>query len=289
MSNVELIGSYWTLASGSLPPDADSSGAPEYCPFDLVERVEAAAKAGFTGMGFWHTDLQNMAKTRSFSEIKKILDANGIVNIEIEFLLDWFLDGEKKIESDKIKSLLLDAAEGLNARHIKIGDFSNELCPMAKMIERFSSICSEADERGTSVLFEILPQPFSRINTLDDALALTRGAGAKNGGLMFDIWHNVRNGISNQEMMDKLTPNDLVGAELNDGFLARPEDMFDATVNKRLLLGEGEFDVAGFIAALRHVGFNGPFGIEVLSSKLRKLPLDVAAKTAYDTTVAAFK
>jgi sugar phosphate isomerase/epimerase len=289
MSNIELIGSYWTLASGSLPPGADSSGVPEHCPFDLVDRVEAAAKAGFTGMGFWHSDLQNIVKTRSFSEVKKILDANGIVNVEIEFLLDWFLDGEKKIESDKIKSLLLDAAEVLNANHIKIGDFSNEFCPMDKMIERFSSICAEADDRGTKILFEILPQPFSRINTLDDALALTRGAGAKNGGLMFDIWHNVRNGISNQEIIDKLTPNDLVGAELNDGLLVRPEDMFDATVNKRLLLGEGEFDIEGFIAALKHVGFNGPFGIEVLSSKLRALPLDVAAKTAYETTLAAFK
>ena len=93
MSNIELIGSYWTLASGSLPPGADSSGVPEHCPFDLVDRVEAAAKAGFTGMGFWHSDLQNIVKTRSFSEVKKILDANGIVNVEIEFVLDWFLDG----------------------------------------------------------------------------------------------------------------------------------------------------------------------------------------------------
>lgn len=287
MSNVELIGSFWTLAGGAFPPESPPP-CPEYCPFDLRERIEAASKAGFTGMGFWHTDLQNIVKTHTFEEMRTILEDNGIVNIEVEFLLDWFLDGERGQAAKEMQKFLMETAETLGANHIKIGDFSNEECSLDKKTERFVEICTDARERGFNILYEILPKQFSKIHSLDTGLELTRGAGMANGGLMLDIWHNVRNGTTNQEMIDKLGPDDLIGAELNDGLLAVPDDMLDATINHRLLVGEGEFDVRGFIDALTQVGYDGPYGIEVLNAEIRQWPLDKIATQAFDTTTAVF-
>ena len=48
---VQILGSYWTLAVGA-DPLGDARRA-----HDFRDRVEVAAKAGFTAMGFWHTDL----------------------------------------------------------------------------------------------------------------------------------------------------------------------------------------------------------------------------------------
>jgi len=284
MSDVELLGAYWTLAAGAQPWSDH-----EYCPFDLLHRARAAAQAGFRGMGFWHTDLQHLRRAYSFKQIRQVLDDHGITHVEVEFLLDWFMGGERRQKSDSMRAFLLDAAEGMRAHHIKVGDFFNERCPMPKMVEEFASLCKDARERGTNILYEITPQPFSRINTLDEALALTRGAGARNGGLMLDIWHVVRMGMSNEEIAGKLRDTDLIAAELNDGSLEAPIDMVDATVNHRSLVGDGEFDIEGFLAAVRTVGYRGPYGVEVLRADMREWPLETIATRVFDSTMTAFR
>ena len=51
MSEVPILGSFWTLAEGTAPT------GPDVCAADIRTRIETAARAGFTGMGFWHTDI----------------------------------------------------------------------------------------------------------------------------------------------------------------------------------------------------------------------------------------
>jgi hypothetical protein len=67
--------------------------------------------------------------------MKQILDDNGIKHVELEFLTDWFLDGERKRQSDLCRTMLLDAAEALQAHHLKVGDFYRETAPMPQLIE----------------------------------------------------------------------------------------------------------------------------------------------------------
>src|SRR5215469_5128473 len=87
----ELLASYWTIA-GEAFPHTDK----EYSPFDFKDRVEAVAQAGFTGIGIWHADLERTLQKRNLKEMKRILDDNGIMHVELEFLTDWFLEGERK-------------------------------------------------------------------------------------------------------------------------------------------------------------------------------------------------
>ena len=94
-NNGELIASYRTLAGGA-EPHTDH----EYSLFDFKERSEACAKVGFKGIGIRHADLVHTLKRRPLIEIKRILDDNGMKHIELEFLSDWFLTGEKKKQSD---------------------------------------------------------------------------------------------------------------------------------------------------------------------------------------------
>jgi sugar phosphate isomerase/epimerase len=125
--DVELLASYWTIAGGALP-HTDM----EYSPFDFKERVQAAAKAGFRGVGIWHADLDRILESRSLAEMKQIFDDNGITHVELEFLTDWFLEGERKKQSDIQKRKLLRAAEALGAHHVKVGDFYHEKYSMLR-------------------------------------------------------------------------------------------------------------------------------------------------------------
>jgi len=275
---VELLGSFWTLAVG-----ADPLGD-QRCLHDFRIRVEIAAGAGFTGMGFWHADIVEIRKKYSFQAMKHVLDANGIVNIEVEWLLDWYCTDARKAASDETRVLLLEAAEVLRARHIKIADFGNDCADVARMTEAFAPLCRQAAERGTNILFEMLPAQFSRVPSLDQVLKITRGSGAVNGGVMLDILHLQRIGIDSDEILRKLKASDLIGAEINDGTLAMPKQFQDSVVNKRLLPGDGEFDIAAFLQAIWSVGYDGPIGVEVLNEYIRKWDLKTAATEAFAKT-----
>jgi len=199
---VQLLGSFWTLAVG-----ADPMGD-QRCLHDFRVRVETAARAGFTAMGFWHTDIAAIIKQYSLQEMKRILDANGITQVEVEWLLDWFCTDQRRVASDQTRKLLLDAAEGLGARHIKIGDLNNDCADVAAMSEEFALLCRQAAERGTNVLFEMLPAQFSRAPSLDQVLAICRGSGARNGGIMLDNLHLQRTATLPEQIVHKI-PRDM--------------------------------------------------------------------------------
>ncbi len=279
--NVELLASYWTIAGGALP-HTDR----EYSPFDFKDRVEAAAKAGFKGMGLWHADLAHILERRSLREMKQILDDNGMKHLELEFLTDWFLDGEKKKQSDIVKKNLLTAAEALEARHIKVGDFFRQKCPMPRLIEAFAALCADAADHGTKILFELMP--FAMIDTLQDALSLVEGAGAKNGGIAFDLWHIVKLGIPYEEV-GRVPAQYLLAVELNDGTFEAPWSLHEDTVNHRRLCGEGEFDIKSFIDCLQGAGYRGPYGVEVLSEELRQKSLEELTTRSFHTTMEQFR
>src|SRR6266536_112093 len=275
--DVELLASYWTISAGL--PHTDR----EYSSFDFRERVEAAAKAGFKGFGIWHADLDHVLEGRTLHEMKQILDDNGIKHVELEFLTDWFLEGERKKKSDLQKQRLFKAAEVLGARHVKVGDFFQESCPMPRLIEAFQALCADAAHHGTRVGFELMP--FAMIRTLEETLAMVEGAGAKHGGICFDLWHMVKLGVPYDEVA-RVPLEYIISVELNDGTFTAPWSLHEDTINHRRLCGEGEFDVKGFIANVQRAGYTGPWGIEVLSEELRKLPLQELATRAFETTIA---
>jgi sugar phosphate isomerase/epimerase len=279
---VDLIGSYWTIA-GEVYPHTDR----EFSPFDFRERVEALSEVGFTGMGIWHADLEHILQSYTLAEMHSILDDNGITFIELEFLYDWFVDGEEKQASDVRKALLLEASAELKAHHVKVGDFFRKVTPMPKLIDSFAALCEDAGRYNATIGFELMPG--AMIETLDESLEMVEGAGAPNGGIILDLWHVVKLGIPYQEAA-AIPPQYLVSVEINDGYLVRPEGMDFVTevTEHRAFCGEGEFDVRGFVEAMWNAGYRGPWGIEVLWKELRNWPLDRIVNHAWDTTMVQF-
>ena len=276
----ELLASYWTIAGGAFP-HTDK----EYSPFDFEDRVKSAAEAGFRGFGIWHADLSHALERRSLKEMRRILDENGMNLVELEFLTDWFLDGERRQKSDLQRKALLEAAESLGAHHVKVGDFYREKCGMQLLIESFGELCADAAKYGTRIAFELMP--FAMIDSLGAALEMIEGASAPNGGICLDLWHVAKLGIP-YEAIRQIPLKYLVSIEINDGTLQAPWSLLEDTINHRRFCGEGEFDIAGFLAAVRETGYAGPYGIEVLSKDLRQWPLHKLTKKAFETTIAQF-
>ena len=278
---VQLLASYWSIAGGAWPHSDH-----EYSVFGFEQRVAAAARAGFSGFGIWHADLEHTLKSLSLRDMRKILDDHGIKHIELEFLVDWwFQDGERKAACEERKRMLFSAAAALGARHVKVGDFVNTPCPMPQLIDSFGRLCAEATKVGTTIQFELMP--FANIHTLAGALELVRGANANNGGIIIDLWHVVKLGIPYAEVAG-IPARFLGGIEINDGFLKSSLELHEETINHRQLCGEGEFDVRGFVTTMLAAGYQGPWGIEVLNAKMRDWPLEQLTQRVAATTRAQF-
>jgi sugar phosphate isomerase/epimerase len=112
-------------------------------------------------------------------------------------------------------------------------------------------------------------------------------AGAANGGIILDTWHIAKLGIP-YEKVGEIPAQYLISVELNDGTYKAPWSLLEDTIHHRRYCGDGEFEVPRFIEQVRKTGYEGPYGIEVLSEELRGKPLAELTTRAFDTTMAQF-
>lgn len=277
----ELIACYWTLAGAYRFGEDDSS------PWDFRLRAEAAGRAGYRGFGFKQADLRRTLQRYRVDEIGTILADNGLRHVELEALFDWCAEGEARARSDADRRLLLDTAAALGAHRIKAaGDFSGADWSLAQMHDAFQTLAAEALAVGCQ--FTLEPIAFSSIPDLDTALAVIGDSLGRGGALMLDSWHVTRGQMSLAQIA-ALPPGAIGGVELDDGTRAPQGSELEDTLNRRLLPGEGEFDLAGLIGAARAAGYDGPWGVEILSQAQRQRTLDEAAQLSAAATLRLFE
>jgi sugar phosphate isomerase/epimerase len=268
----DLICSYYTV-SGVSPTAGGSSPRP------FEDRVRACAEAGYAGVGIHVRDYRAIRQAGATdADLKAILAHHGMRHVEVEFLLNWFADGEVGEASRNDEELLYHMAETFGARLMFTGgDLApNNPMPFDELTARFARLCARAAERGVTVGVE--PVPWTNIRDLNDAIRLIDGSGAKNAGLYLDVWHLYRSGLDYGRLR-ALDPKRIVGVQLDDAGSEIQGSIIEDTLDHRLLPGEGVADVAAFVAALE--GVEGPFAVEILSNAQRARSLDEAARLSY--------
>jgi sugar phosphate isomerase/epimerase len=281
-AGTELVGLYWTLSG-----PVEVHFGREWSLFDLRDRCEQAARVGFSGIGLWHADLGHVLETRKLQEVRQLFDDNDLRYLELEFLGDWFLDpgDERRRAADKTRALLFEAAEVLPAHHIKAGNLAGTECELPRIVEAFGELCADAAQHtDAKVVYEFMPYDVV-VNSIDTALAVVEGADAPNGGLALDTWHLAKLQIEPDELR-RIPPRFVSWVELSDGLYPYMEDRLDEVINRRRLPGEGEFPIRDYVRVCRELGYDGPWGVEVLSEELRQLPIEQIFDRAYETTMA---
>jgi sugar phosphate isomerase/epimerase len=280
----ELLALYWTV-SGPVEVHVGR----EWSLFDWPDRCAEARRVGFAGLGIWHADLEHLLETRTLDELARIFDDAGLRHLELEFLMDWFLDpGDvRRRESDRVRALLFEAAATFGAHHIKVGNIPGVEAGLPQLNECFGELCAAAaDHTDAKIVYELMPFDVN-VQSLEAVLAVVDGVGS-NGGVAIDTWHMTKLGIAPDAL--RAVPLGRLGwVELSDGRRESMPDPVDETVNHRNLPGEGEFDVRGYVEAAADHGYRGPWGVEVLSEELRNNSIDVIFRRAYDATAAQFE
>jgi sugar phosphate isomerase/epimerase len=279
----DVMGLYWTI-SGPVEVHVGR----EWSLFSLRDRCAQAARVGFSGIGIWHADLEHLLEQgTTLADIRSLLDEHGLRHLELEFLGDWFLDpsDERRIAADATRRLLFEAAETLPVHHIKVGNLAGSESELPRIVEAFGELCADAaTHTDAKIAYEFMPYD-TVVNTLDKALAVVEGADAPNGGLAFDTWHLGKLEIAPEEL--RRVPSRFVSwVELADGPYGIAEEWLDEVINRRRIPGEGEFPIREYVREFRALGYDGPWGVEILSEELRNLPIEQIFDRAYESTVA---
>ncbi len=282
MSPHQLLASCWTTAGDAAPLRGD-----ERSPFAIGDRIEAVAAAGLQGFGINQADLAATRSDPGWSVIRSILDDHGISHVEVEFLNEWWTDDERRRSSDAVRFELLAAAEVLRAGHIKVGsEFSGAPVEPDRFAAEFDILCNQAAEAGTRIALE--PMPFSSLPTIASGARFINEVGNPAGGLCIDSWHVFRAGTDPSELPTILDPAIIFAAELNDADAEVVGTLFEDTINNRRLCGQGTWDLPSLVRAMRAAGFDGPWGVEIISNEQRARPLEEAVRLARDTTLQVF-
>jgi sugar phosphate isomerase/epimerase len=284
MADIPLVALYWTVAG-----PVEIHAGREWSTFSWRKRCDTVAKGGFQGIGLWHADVTHQLETSTYDEMKRVFDDAGLQYLEVEFLADfWVPAGEPaRADSDRLRKQLFETAAAFDAHHIKVGNIPETPCELDRLIEEYAALCDDAAQHcSAKVAYEIIPFD-PNVNTLDDGIRLVTEADRENGGLAIDTWHMGKLRIAPEELK-RIPGEQLAWVELSDGPLEYMDDKIDEVINHRRLPGEGEFDIPGYIEACRAIGYDGPWGAEILSAELRALPLEEAVKRTYETSVAQF-
>src|SRR6516225_2578594 len=271
----DLIASSYTL-----------SGAPvfERPRFSFAERVAAAAKAGFAGIG---VAIEDYAACRergmSDAEMRRILDDHGIRAAELEFLQNWWHDDERGRRARANEDLFYAAAGALGSRHINVGCASprGTLPALEIVTEHFAALCDRAARHGLLVAFEFLP--WSDVPDAAAAWELIKLADRQNGGILIDTWHYFR-GAADPAQVRSIPADRFFLIQFDDADPVQVDGYMEDTTRRRRLPGKGGFDLIGFIQMLDEMGVNAPVSVEILSDEQRSRPLAQAARLAYDST-----
>ena len=242
---------------------------------DFDARVEAAAAAGFAGIGLLIQEYQRLRdEGRSDAELRAVLDRHGIALAEIEVVAPCAERGLGGERTDESVDVACHMAGVFGSRHLQcMGPYEGSLDDAGRA---FARVCDRAAEVGLLVALECMP--FNNISDAGVALEIVERAGRPNGGLCLDIWHHVR-GASDERLLRAVPGERIVSVQLSDGTLAPEEtDYIRDTLTNRRPLGAGDFDVQGFLQILRDAGADVPFSIEVMSRELAQLPPREAAR-----------
>jgi len=257
----------------------------------FAERLSAASGAGFAGISMWGRDYA-AARAEGFSDadMRTMLADHGLAVGEIDPAW-WWLPGASEIriapelDSEDVfrfgETELFAVADALGARSVNAVDVFGGPWDVDAAAEAFAGLCTRAAEHDLLVHIEWLP--WSKIPDLRTALSIVQLADRPNGGLNIDAWHLVRAGVGVDEL--RTVPGRLItGIQLDDGPMAPEPDLVEATLHRRALPGDGEFDLSGLVRALSDTGTSAPVGVEVFSDSLHELPAHEAARAAAEAT-----
>jgi sugar phosphate isomerase/epimerase len=229
----------------------------------VAERVALASSNGFAGIGMWAEQYRLLeAQGDAPGPLRDLLEQHEVCLAEIEVVPGLGADGVGAEAAAATEAVAWRMADEFGCRYLQvIGPAGTDVAGAA---DAYGRLCDRAADHGLVVGLEFLP--FTDIVSVDDARRIVETADRANGGICVDIWHHER-GANDLAAIASLPGEMITGIQVNDGTRRPALDDYKADcLENRVAPGDGEFDVRGFVDAIRTAGATVPWSLEVCSS-----------------------
>ncbi len=252
---------------------------------DLSQRIAAAKGHGFVGVEIDVAEVANLVDAQGADAVMGKFEEAEVIACGWGLPVNWSGSEENwKSDLEKLKRYAKAAsAIGCFRTFTWIGPGSNDRPfdeNLAFHIERFTPIATILAEHGQRLGLEFIgPKTirdnakYSFVHDMPGMLDMVAKIG-DNVGLLLDCWH-LYTSHGRAADVARLQETDVVYVHVNDAPAGVPIDKQIDHV--RGLPGEtGVIDIAGFLGALKGIGYSGPVVPEPFKKELADLPDDSA-------------
>ncbi|MDB5394899.1 MAG: hypothetical protein JWM91_2405 [Rhodospirillales bacterium] len=247
---------------------------------DLTAMIKAASATGYRWISF---DLPSIAyfvaNDGTIEALRDLIEAHGLKMLAVHSLA---------INNDVtgIEILARSAVEiggKLRALYLHGGVIAPIDDKVIAATRRADRICRDA---GQELAIEFLP--FLPLATIGQTHDLLDAAGVTGRNFVVDSWHFFNGpdgqGPNGWAALDSIPADRIAYVQFNDHGRMESDDLLFETTQKRLMPGDGVFDLKQFADRIRASGFDGIVGPELLSSATRNLPIEQFARQLMETS-----
>jgi sugar phosphate isomerase/epimerase len=228
--------------------------------------VAAAGGAGFSAVG--------MAVSRADAACAAALAARGLRCHEV---LGLVLGADEEVTLNRARRLA-EAAAAVSAPWV-LTTFQAPLNQQTRpVIERCAAMFAEA---GAGIAVEF--SPLGAVPSICAALDVVAAAGSGRAGVVIDTWHFFRGGGA-WEQLERVPLDRIAYVQFCDAPVPVSDNGIHETMHRRVMPGDGTFQLDRFASTLLDRGWAGLVSVEVLNAELRELPVPQFARRAYEST-----
>jgi sugar phosphate isomerase/epimerase len=257
---------------------------------DLTGAIDLARRHGWQGLDLPIGEALQLATERTPADVAALFEQAGLRLGGWGLPIDWRTDYDRAVLSTLEQQAALAQRLGCTRVYTWVPPASDEL-PFRenfdRHVARLRPIAEVLAAHGCRLGLEFIgprtlreERRYGFIYSLEAMLCLAQALGP-NVGLLVDSYH-VYTSLGTLGDLRGLRADDVVYVHVNDA----PDGVaLEAQLDlvRRLPAATGVIDLAGFMGALREVGYDGPVTPEPFEQRLKELTPDDACRTAHDS------
>ncbi|MEG3177654.1 TIM barrel protein [Sphingomonas sp. RB3P16] len=250
----------------------------------LEQKLTAIAAAGYDAVEIFETDLLSCAA--SPREIARQLDDLGLTCA----LYQPFRDFEGM--PGELRQRALDRAERKFDVMAELGTDRILVCSNCsphslgehdRIVDDFRALGERAAARGVLVGYEALAWG-RHVYDHRQVWEIVKAVDHPSIGILLDSFHSLSRGIPNESLAE-IDPAKIVFVQLADAPLLSMDLLFWSR-HFRCMPGQGDLPVAGFVAELLKLGYDGPLSLEIFNDRFRASSTALVAQDGLRSLVA---
>jgi 2-keto-myo-inositol isomerase len=249
---------------------------------DLMTKIEAAAAAGFEGIGLWHDDVtHNVEGGTSLDAISDALQANGLIVPEMCYVAGWTCASGKELDDAlSLADQRFEQASELGCDCV-IAPAISSVGDLDRAAEDYARLCGIAEKYGITPAVEFIGMA-QHFRDIAAAWEIVKRADHPLGSILLDTFHFYR-GSSRIEDLRQIPGDKIALVHIND-CVDKPLDQLADT--DRVMPGDGVLPLPDILCALKAVGFEGHLSLELFADKYWGMDPFEAARIGYGKTKA---